>query len=100
MLPPHQRYAKEEQLLDQLFEPPVVAQPGGAEPEIGVPAGAPVHQCLDAELPGEALELSRRGGTLLEVYEVGLDPALGEETQGLAGVSVLADAENLDFHAA
>jgi len=50
------------------------------------------------ELLDEAPQLSRRGGPLLEIYEVGLHPALGEETQRLPGVRAFLDAEDLDFH--
>ena len=31
---------------------------------------------------------------------MGIDPSLGEETQGFAGVGGLADAEDLDVHGA
>ena len=59
-----------------------------------------VHQRLHAELLGEPAELARRGGALLQVHEVGLDPPLGEEAERFPRLGTLPDAEDLDFHGA
>ena len=92
--------AEEQRLLDELVEPAILAQPGGAEAEIGEAPGVAVDQRLDAELLGEAAELAGRGRALLEVHEVGLDATLGEEAERLPRLGALPDAEDLDFHGA
>jgi hypothetical protein len=51
-----------------------------------------------AELLGEPLELTERRGSLGQVDEVCLDPALSEEAKRLTSVRVFLDAEDLDFH--
>src|SRR5438094_14784 len=49
-----------------------------------------------ARLPHEGL--GGRGGPLVEIDEVGLDPTLGKETQRGAGVGALPDTEDLHVH--
>src|SRR5207302_773351 len=57
-----------------------------------------VDQGADTELLGEAAQLGGRGGPLVEIDEVGLDPTLGKETQRGAGVGALPDTEDLHVH--
>jgi hypothetical protein len=97
---PHQRHPEHQRLLDQLFEPAIVAEARGTQAEVEEPAGLAVDQGFDPELLGEALELSRRRGAFQEVYEVSLDPSLGEEAEGFPGIGAFLDAEDLDFHGA
>ena len=54
-------HAQQQRLLGQLLEPALLAQPRGAEPEVGEAAGLAVDQRLDAELLREAPELAGRG---------------------------------------
>src|SRR5205823_2449521 len=60
--------------------------------------GVAVDQGADTELLGEAAQLGGRGGPLVEIDEVGLDPTLGKETQRGAGVGALPDTEDLHVH--
>src|SRR5688572_8738718 len=94
----NQRHPKHQRFLGQFVEPAFRAQPRRGEPQIEEASRAAIDQRLRAELLGEASELARRGGPLLQIHEVGLDPSLGEEAKCLAGFGTLLDAEDLDFH--
>src|SRR5919198_2006286 len=93
-----QRHAEQQRLQGQLLEPALVRQQRRPEAELREAFRVAVDQGADAELLGEATQLAGRGGPLVEINEVGLDPALGEKAQRGARVGALADAEDLDFH--
>ena len=57
-----------------------------------------IEERLDAELLREPSQLAKRCGAFLQIDEVCLDPAFGEEPKRLARVGVFLDAEYLDFH--
>jgi hypothetical protein len=97
---PHQRHPEHQRLLHQLLEPTIGAEACGTEAKVKEPAGLAVDQRLDAELLSEAFQLPGRCGALQKVYEVGLDPPLGEKTERLSGAGTLLYAEDLDFHGA
>jgi TolB-like protein/tRNA A-37 threonylcarbamoyl transferase component Bud32 len=99
LLMSHQGHAQQQGLERELVEPPRVGEVRGAEAELGEALAVVIHQCRDAELPGEPLQLPRRRRAFLEVHEMDLDAALGEEPEDRARVGALLHAEDLDFHA-
>src|SRR2546430_10715737 len=93
-----QGHAEQQRLQRQLLEPAVFGQQRRPEAQLREPLGVAVDQGADPELLGEAAQLARRGGALVQIDEMGLDPALGEEAQRGGGVGALTDTEDLPSH--
>src|ERR1043166_937246 len=94
----NERHAQDERLQAQFFEPVLVAEHRRPEAELAEATRVAVDQRGDAELLREAPQLADGSGPLVQVHEVHLDAALGEESQRRAGVGALADAEDLNLH--
>src|SRR5882762_1687165 len=94
-----QRHPEEQGLECELLEPAVLGEERRLEAELGEALRVAVDQGLHPELLGETSQLAERRGALVQVDEMRLDPALGEEPEGRASIGALADAEDLDFHA-
>ena len=96
----YERHAKHQWLLDQLLQPALLAEPGRCQTTVKEPSRMAIDQGFHTKFLGETLQLPRGGGALLKIDEVGLDPALGEESKGLPGVGAFLYTEDLDFHGA
>lgn len=94
------RHTKHQRLLGKLLQPALFTEPGRCQTTVEEPSRLAVDQSLHTEFLGETLQLSGGGGSLLEIDEVSLDPALGEESKGLTGIRAFLYAEDLDFHGA
>src|SRR5205814_9279571 len=93
-----QRHAEQQRLHGQLVEPALLREQCRPEAQLREAFGVAVDQGADTELLGEAAQLAARGGPLVEIDEVGLDPTLGKETQRGARVGALPDTEDLHVH--
>src|ERR1051325_706405 len=98
LLMANQRHAEQQRLQGQFLEPALLREQRRREAQLREALGVAVDQGADTELLGEAAQLAGRGGPLVEIHEVGLDPTLGKETQRGAGVGALPDTEDLHFH--
>ena len=93
-----QWYSQQERLGDQLLQPTILTQVRGSETQVGKSTGRAINQSVNAKLLDEPLQLAGRGGTFLKIYEMGLHSAFGEEPKCLAGIRILLESEDLDFH--
>src|SRR5205807_613671 len=93
-----QGHAEQQRLRGQLVEPALLREQCRPEAQLREAPGVAVDQGADTELLGEAAQLAGRGGPLVEIDEMGLDPTLGKEPQRGAGVGALPDTEDLHVH--
>jgi hypothetical protein len=94
----NERHPKHQRLLDQLLQPTLFTESRSCQTTVEESSRLAVDQGFYPELLGEALQLSRGGGALLKIDEVGLDPSLGKEAKRFPGVGAFLYAEYLDFH--
>lgn len=93
-----QWHSQQERLGDQLFHPSILTQMRGSETQVGKSVGRAINQSVNAKLLDEPLELAGRSGALLEIDEMRLHSPFGEEPKCLAGIRILLESEDLDFH--
>ncbi len=98
VLTPHKRNLQQHRFLGQLLDPTVFRQLGGLEAEVGKAARLAIDQRVATVLLPKATKLTVRRRSHLQVDEMHLDLALGEETLGFSGIGAFLDAEDLNLH--
>ena len=68
------------------------------QPQFVIPFGLPIHQRLDPESLDEALKLALGQRPLVEIHEVRLYAAFGEEPKGLSRLRAFLHTKDLNFH--
>src|SRR5690606_12964401 len=98
LLHPHHGQAQQQRLVGEDLEPPLIPIACRAKAELGKSLRLTIKQGCHAELLRKTPQLPERSSPLVEVDEVGPDPALRKKAQRLPRLCAFFRAEYLNFH--
>ncbi len=94
----YEGHLQQHRIVSELLEPALVAQVRVCEAEFLKAPGIAIDEFEDTEFLREPFQLTEGSGSLSQVDEMRLYPALGEEAERLPSIRAFLDAEDLDFH--